>query len=90
MSYVTINIVVRAQVLLLHLKKMQQLNLCKSTQLYKDFFLSLQKRVYSANSGDVFSFTLSHHAADRYQGQRNQTWSQNSVMSKQNPSLSRN
>lgn len=37
------------------------------------FFFPLQKHVYSANSGDVFSFTLSHHAAKRYQGQRNQT-----------------
>lgn len=37
------------------------------------FFFYLQKDVYSANSGDVFSFTLSHLAAKCYQGQRNQT-----------------
>lgn len=39
----------------------------KHTTLQKFFFLIFppaKKRVYAANSGDVFSFTLSHPAAE--------------------------
>lgn len=77
---------------LLHLRTNATAQFVQKHPTLQRFFFPLQKRVYSANSGDVFSFTLSHPAAERHQGQWNQTCGrqQPSVMSKQNPWLSRN